>query len=184
MAFDSKPQLFSGARGKITFGASDGTTKTVLAIITDVSVSVKEGLRPTYVVGEMNPISIEPLSIDVDCSIGRMIPVNALNATTNGTDAGTGDTKLSAPVANRQVSARDLGMEEQISQILQKDSVEIIIEDKITGKTLAKISHARFQGRQMSLNSGDLANERISYVGIYDGGYDGNSDGTKVGYEF
>lgn len=173
---NSRPQLFSGARGKVTFTDPAGVDH-VLAIITDVSVNVRENLRPAYVVGELNPVSIEPLSIDVDCSIGRMIPMNVAAAAPDTAKTADGYSKLTGD--GSQVTARALNLEEQIGDILSKDSVIITIQDKLTDATIATVKHARFSGRSMSVNSGDLAQERINYVGIFDGA---NGNSAPTGY--
>lgn len=172
-----KAQLFTGARGKITFvpkkadgSAADAVT---LAFVTDVSVSENAGLRPTYVVGSLNPVGIEPLSIDVTCSVGRIIPIN---------DAWKPDAdgKLEALPAG---TAIDRGLEPRINDILALHDVEINIVDKVTDKVVASVKNARFAGRSTSVSSGDVASERFNFVGIYDGHYDNtNSLGTETGY--
>jgi len=174
-----KPQLFSGARGVIKYGK--GTTFKTLAIAVDISVNTREQLRPTYVVGRIEPISIEPIGIDVDCSIGRIIPVNAFNA------LATGD-ELAAESTSR-VTAIDISLEEKIADILTADSLTIEIYDsKATGgdNVISSIKDARFTGRSVSLNSSDVAQERLNFVGIYDGGYGGESNtpgSTAYGFE-
>lgn len=166
-----QPQLFSGARGKISYTYTDsaGNKATdVLAFVTEVSVSVQDGLQPTYVIGQIEPKSIEPLSIDVSCRIGRMIPIN----TTTG---------------ELIENANSIGQhfEFSIDQILTKDSVDITIEDKITGKTLGIVKHARCAGRSTSTSSGDIARESYNFIGIFDGGYGGDSNtATEINYGF
>lgn len=171
-----KAQLFTGARGKITFvpKKDDGSagTAVTLAFVTDVSVSENAGLRPTYVVGSLNPVGIEPLSIDVTCSVGRIIPIS---------DAwdGEGDSAKPLPAG----TAVDRGLEPRINDILALHDVEINIVDKVTDKVVASVKNARFAGRSTSVSSGDVASERFNFVGIYDGHYDNsNSLGTETGY--
>lgn len=169
-----KPQLFSGARGLIQYGS--GTNPKTLAIATDISVSTRNNLRPSYVVGSMNPISIEPLSIDVDCSIGRLIPVN--EPTTSGTEANK--------AAMKNTTAIDLDLEEKIVDILKSETIDIIISDRTTGTIVAVVKEARFTGRSSSLSSGDVAQERLNFVGIYVSyGTDGDlaNSGNPTGYE-
>lgn len=160
-----KPQLFSGARGKITFKDSAGTDH-VLAFVTDVSVSENAGLKPTFVVGSMNPVAIDPMSIDVTASIGRIIPMNLQTSST----------------ALDQVTSIDLAFEEKINDILSKDSIEIQIEDKNTSKILVSVKYARFAGRSTSMSSGDTATERYNFVGILDAGRDGSGAVQEINY--
>ena len=164
-----KPQLLSGARGKITFKGADGELQ-VLGFVTDVSISENEGLRPSYVVGSMNPITIEPLSYDVSVSIGRIVPVNNPSGS-----------------AKDKISAVDFNIEHAINIILAMDHCEIIIEDKnpsdpTNPKIIAAIKYCRFSGRSQSLSTGDVASERYNFVGIYDGGRGGDTNVAEINY--
>lgn len=169
-----RPQLFSGARGKITFTDSNGVA-TILALVTDLSISENAGLKPTFVVGAENAVAIDPLSMDVTASIGRVIPISG------GTDG--------KPLA--AYTAIDLGFEEVLNTVLAKESVEIQVEDKHPSdptKTaiVAVVKYARFAGRSTSVGAGDTASERYQFVGILDAGYNalGNSaDEINYGLE-
>ena len=171
-----KPQLFSGARGRIEFTDSDGSVH-VLAFVTDISVSENAGLRPTFVIGAEGPVTIESLSIDVTASIGRVVPMNAPG---KPSDAGV--------ISNTAIDSRQLRFEENMNVILTKDDVTITIYDtKAAGgdKILASVRNARFAGRSTSTNSGDVSSERYNFVGIYDAGYAGTSNSpTETGYGF
>jgi hypothetical protein len=162
MANTSAPQLFSGARGRIVF---DGKT---LALVTNISVSENVALRPTYVVGEMNPVAIDPTAIDVSCSIGRIIPMNSSKSAD----------KLG------KTTAIDLGIEHKINDILSKDTVDIQILDlnpldtASTEKIIAVVKYSRYSGRSFSTNAGDIASENYNFVGILDGGYGGDANPT------
>jgi len=178
-----KPQLFSGARGKISFTDSDGRTS-VLALITDVSVSENAGLRPTYVIGDIGPVSIEPLSLDVTVSVGRIVPMNKA-------EAPAGQAKAE-PLP--QTTAYDLRIEDIYSTILNRDHVEILIEDTrpalsaggpAQNQIIAKIKYCRFAGRSTNVSSGDVAQERFNFVGILDGGFGGNANTEEsINYGF
>lgn len=159
-----KPQLLSGARGLIKYVNSEGATIT-LGIATDISINTRESLRPSYVIGQIGPVSIEPLSLDVDCSIGRLVPVNLTTGEYNST------------------SALDLGLEERIDKILTSAAIEIQIYDKASAGSeetlVSSIKEARFTGRSLSVSSGDVAQERLNFVGIYDAaGPDQTADET------
>ena len=160
-----KPQLLSGARGLIKYIDSKGVTQT-LGIATDISINTRENLRPSYVIGQIGPVSIEPLSLDVDCSVGRLVPVNLT----------TGEYK--------SASAIDLGLEEKINEILTSAAIEIQIYDKSSsgGEVLvSSIKEARFTGRSLSVSSGDVAQERLNFVGIYDAAGPGQAS-EETGY--
>jgi len=165
-----KPQLFSGARGKISFKDSDGQ-ETVLALVTDVSIQESAGLRPTYVVGAEGPITIEPLSMDVTASIGRIVPINKPDGS-----------------ARDQITSIDYKFEEVMSSITQREHVEITIYDtksKDGEKILASVKYARFAGRSTSMSSGDTASERYNFVGILDAGYGGTANAAdSINYGF
>jgi hypothetical protein len=164
-----KPQLLSGARGKITFKTPQGEMK-VLGFVTDVSVSENEGIRPTYVVGSMNPITLEPTSYDVSCSVGRIIPIS----------------KPDGSVMDKY-TAIDHDFEASINAILSLDHVEIILEDKNPAdpsnpKIIAAIKYCRFAGRSAHLSSGDVGAERYNFVGLYDGGRGGDTNTAEINY--
>lgn len=164
-----KPQLLSGARGKISFKSPSGEIK-VLGFVTDVSISESEGLRPSYVVGSMNPVTIEPLSYDVSVSLGRIMPINKPDG---------------SPLD--KFTAIDHEIEASINQILSLDHCEITIEDKnpadpTNPKIIASIKYCRFSGRSQSLSSGDVASERYNFVGIYDGGRGGDTNTAEINY--
>lgn len=165
-----KPQLFSGARGKITFKDSDGNEH-ILALVTDVSIQETAGLRPTYVVGAEGPVLIEPLSMDVTASIGRIVPIN--------------DAKGKA---RTEITSIDYKFEEIMHTITQRDTVEITIYDtksKDGEKILASVKYARFSGRSTSMNSGDTASERYNFVGILDAGYGATANAAdSINYGF
>jgi len=166
-----KAQLFSGSRGKITM-KKDGV-ETTLAFVTDVSISENAGLRPTYVVGSLNPVGIEPLSLDVSCSVGRIIPISTASGN---------------PAAQSKITAIDHGLEPVINQILAMDDLEINIYDKAlsadgTDRIIASVKYARFAGRSTSLSSGDVGSERFNFVGILDAGDGGDSNAAdELGY--
>jgi hypothetical protein len=161
------PQLLSGARGRIKYKDSSGNEST-LAFVTDVTVQATDSLKPTYVVGRISPVTIEPLSYDVRCSIGRIVPVN----------------KNDSAEALEKITSIDHRLEELINNILSSETVEIALEDQnpknpAAPNTLAVIKHARFAGRSSNLASQDTGNERYEFVGIYDGGYGGDSNPTS-----
>ena len=164
-----KPQLLSGARGKISFKAPSGELR-VLGFVTDVSISENEGLRPTFVVGSMNAVTIEPLSIDVSVSIGRIMPINKADGSSLD-----------------KITATDHEFEASINAILSLESCEVTIEDKnpadlANPKIIASIKYCRFAGRSQSLSSGDVASERYNFVGLYDGGRGGDTNTAEINY--
>jgi hypothetical protein len=160
----SQPQLFSGARGIIY------KDEKAIAVAIDITVTVREGVRQTYVMGSYVPAAQDPTSIDVDCSIGRVIPLNPKDATS-----------VTPPI-----TSIDLGLEDKISDVLTAQSLTITIQDKISvgGKQniVASIREARFQGRNLGVNAADIANERLNFVGIYDSGFNGNQT-VVTGYD-
>ncbi len=162
-----KPQLFSGARGRISFRDSGGNSQT-LALVTDLTITDNAGLRPTFVVGAEGPVSIEPLAMDVTASIGRIIPMN----------------KQADSSALDRTTSIDLGFEEIFRQILAKDHVEITVEDKNPAdpskpQILGVVRYARFSGRTTALNAGDVGSERYNFVGIFDAGYNATSNAPE-----
>lgn len=184
----TQPQLLSGARGIVKTTAADGSQKT-LAVALDISVNVRESVRETYVMGELNPMALDPVAIDVDCSIGRVVPVNRTGAALNGAKdglvgdaAGTAANPHVASESNSNASAASaiqLNLEKTISEILTADTIQIDIYDKISGKAIASVKEARFAGRTISTGAGDVASERLNFVGIYDSGYDSENSATS-----
>jgi hypothetical protein len=181
----TRPQLFSGVRGQFVFTKADGTKET-FAFATDVSVSVRHSVRPSYVLGDMNAIAIDSLSYDVDVSIGRLVPVNnsdPTKATLSTTTAGG----LATPgagygAAEKLTTSINSGLEISIPQILISNSVDLDIVDRTTGKTVASIKECRFAGRSSSLNAQDVLTERLNFIGIYDAGYEGTANSATIGY--
>lgn len=156
-----KPQLLSGARGQLKIG-----TKT-LAYVTDVSISVTHNVRPVHTFGAPNARSVEPLSVSpVSISVGRVIPVNKAAET--------------GPTGSVNTSAISQSIEPLISQLMTSEDISIELSDKITGATIANVKNVRFSGRSMNVSAGQLAQERLSFIGIYDAGPNvgANPDGT------
>ena len=143
----SKPQLMSGARGKLKVGTKE------LAYITDVSISYSVNVRPVHTFGALNARSVEPLQLSpVQITIGRVIPVN--------------DSKGTA--VNSSTIAE--GIEATISQMLLSDDITVELTDRITGATIANVQNCRFSGSSKNLPASQLASERIQLMGIYDAG--------------
>ena len=171
----TNPQLLSGARGLIYQG------KNVLAVATDITVNVRHAVRPTYVVGDMNAAAIDSLTYDVDVSVGRVIPVNTSSASGDATQTPT------VVGTNAEISAISLGMEVVIAAMTSSSDITIALQDRVTGAYIASVQGCRFSGRTQSMNANDIANERLTFVGIYDAGYQGASgdpDNTasQIGY--
>ena len=175
-----KSQLASGARGIIRITDSNGVT-TTLGMALDISVNIRETVRETYVMGELNPVALDPTAIDVDCSIGRVIPVmtqaqakqpNTATATrTSGTGtSGTGTTPT---------HATEFGAEIAIDSILTAPAIDIELFDTVSAQSIARIRQARFTGRTLSTSTSEIANERLNFVGIYDSS---NDNTATVGY--
>lgn len=144
----ARPQLFSGARGKLTIVGLKGT-KTI-AYITEVSITVNSNVRAVHTFGAPNARSVEPLSTSCTVSINRVIPVNK----PDGTAANT--------------SAVNNGIEPLINEMLYAEDIQVQLEDRITGVTIASIQNCRFTGRTLSVGANNVASERITLVGIYD----------------
>ncbi len=156
----ANPQLLSGARGLIQkFNRETGQFET-LAFATDISVNERAGVRQTWVMGSMNPAAIDPLSIDVDVSIGRVVPVNNPDG------------------SNKNPSAIAAGLETVINQMVSAEDLNIALQDKVTGKYILSVKNCRFAGRTFGTNAGDVANERFAFTGIYDSGYDSENTAT------
>lgn len=140
----ARPQLFSGARGKLVIAGK------TLGYITEVSVTVNSNVRAIHTFGAANARSVEPLSTSCSVSIGRVIPVNKPDATATNT------------------SAINNGIEPIINQMLYAEDITVELQDKITGVTIANIQNCRFTGRTLSVGASNVATERITLVGIYD----------------
>ena len=167
----SKPQLLSGARGLIQKKDKDGNVVN-LALATDISINVRENVATTFVIGSLNPVALDPTAVDVDVSIGRVVPVNRIDAAEQG-DGLAADSS--------QMTAISLGLEHEINQSLTSDDITIAIQDKITGKFIASVHNCRFAGRSMGSGAEDVASERLNFVGIYDSGYEGENS-ADIGY--
>ena len=86
----ARPQLLSGARGLIQIFNRESQQFETIAYSTDINISVRSNVRPTYVMGRMNAGAIDTLAYDVEVSIGRVVPVNAPDAAV-GVGVGRGD---------------------------------------------------------------------------------------------
>lgn len=169
-----RPQLLSGTRGKISIKDANGTVRT-LALIVDVDVSVRASVRETFVMGSENAVSLDPVGIEVDCSVGRVVPVNLPGAELNGNKDGlAGDTAKTSAIA--------LGLEQTIQTMLVSNTIEITLTDKITDRVIASVKEARFAGRSISTGAEGVASERLNFVGIYDSGNGGTENVTTTGY--
>jgi hypothetical protein len=182
----TRPQLFSGVRGQFVF-TQPGGAKVTFAFATDISVSVRHSVRPSYVLGDMNAIAIDSLSYDVDVSIGRLVPINNSNPSEAalGRDpavAGSIQPGAGYGAAETLTTALKAGLEISIATILTTNSVDLDIVDRTTGKTVASIKECRFAGRSSSLNAQDVLTERLNFVGIYDAGYEGTANSATIGY--
>lgn len=144
----AKPQLFSGARGKLTIVGLKGAV--TIAYITEVSVTVNSNVRAIHTFGAPNARSVEPLSTSCSVSIGRVIPVNK----PDGTSANT--------------SSVNNGIEPIINEMLYAEDIQVQLVDRITGVTIADVKNCRFTGRTLSVGASNVATERITLVGIYD----------------
>ena len=173
------PQLASGARGVVQITDSAGVLKT-LAVALDINVNVRSSVRETYVMGELNPVSLDPTSIDVDCSFGRVIPIS--KQTSSAPIDKTNHVARSSGDAVNPTHAVEFNAEQLIQNTLTSNSIDIALYDTITNKYLATVKGARFSGRSLSTNTSDIANERLNFVGIWDAGYD-NNQSANTGYE-
>lgn len=157
MADNQKPQLLSGARGKLQINGKE------IAFITDVSISFNVNVRPVHTFGSINARSVEPLQAGpVQITIGRVIPMNN----------GTGDYKDTSNTA--------LAIEPVLNQMTQADDIYITLLDRVTGKTVANIRNCRFAGSSKQLAASQLASERLTLMGIYDAGPN-NQNVAKTG---
>jgi len=140
----ARPQLFSGARGSVRV---DGST---LAFVTDVSVNLTANVRAVHTFGAPNARSVEPLSISVNVTIGRVIPVNRADGSAVNT------------------SNVAIGIEPIISLMLAAEDISISLLDKLTGITVADVKNCRFAGSSRNLSAQQIATDRIQLIGIYD----------------
>jgi hypothetical protein len=188
----TNPQILSGARGVVGYTDADGITHQ-LAIATDITINVRAAVRDTYVMGNLNAMSLDPTMIDCDCSIGRVVPMNQAGAAqsagglapsvggwqSNGQQSGTGAIELGL---EQPVNTTTGAGGEELDGILFANSLQITLTDEITGKVVGAVQQARFSGRTLNLGSGDVATERMNFTGIYDSGFDGENSGVQTGY--
>ena len=154
-----KPQLLSGARGEIKV---NGKT---LAYVTDISIDSPASVRAVHTFGSANARSVEPMQTGpTSITLGRVIPMNKSDGT----------------VVNSSAIAE--GIEPTIIAMLTSDDLQVDLIDKVTGATYASIQNCRFAGRQLGLSASQLANERISLMGIYDAGRGGQNTPTQIGF--
>jgi hypothetical protein len=154
----NKPQLLSGARGRLKVNGRE------IAYVTDVSISFSVNVRPIHTFGSINARSIEPLQTSpVQVTIGRVIPMNKGDGTYSNT------------------SNLQNGIEPTINVMLQADDITIELFDKITNKTVANVMNCRFAGSSKNISASQLATERIQLMGIYDAGPDGQNVAPKIG---
>ena len=154
-----RPQVLSGARGEIRVNGK------VLAYVTDISVDSPSSVRAVHTFGSANARSVEPMQTGpTSVTLGRVIPMNKSDGTAID----------SSPIAE--------GIEPTIIAMLSSDDLQIDLIDKITGATYASVRNCRFAGRQLSLSASQLANERISLMGIYDAGRNGQNTPTQIGF--
>jgi hypothetical protein len=175
-----KPQLLSGARGVFQKSNPQTGVLETVAFVTNVSINRRVGTRVSYVIGRMNGAAHDPLSYDVDVSIGRVLPMNDVNGQSNGS--------WPSPVANGQASAAAAptmlvnGLEPTIAKMTTDDDFVLAIFDAVTGQYVSSVKHCRYAGGSLGLSAGDIGNETLNYVGIYDGGYGGDENAATTGY--
>ena len=154
-----RPQLLSGARGEVR------ANNKVLAYVTDISVDAPQTVRAVHTFGAANARSVEPLQAGpCTVSLGRVIPMNKADGT---------------PIDSSMIAEN---IEPTIAQMMVAEDITIDILDKVTGKTIASIRNCRFAGRSMGLSASQLANERITLMGIYDSGKDGQNTIDQLGF--
>lgn len=176
----ANPQLLSGARGLIQrLNTATGQFETV-AFATDISVNVRQSTRQTYVVGRMNAAANDSLSYDVDVSIGRVVPVNAADA---AFDATANPPQPQVQARAQQATAVGLGLEPLINTFVSSEDITIALQDKVTGQYISAVRGCRFAGRSLGTNAGDVASERLQFIGIYDTGVQGENVASNLGYE-
>jgi hypothetical protein len=140
----------------------------------------------------MNGAAHDPLSIDVDISIGRVIPVNPHDAVSNGSPVPPGPSMSKYPswippvganqtAATQGPTALESGLESVISKMTTDDDFTLAIFDVTSNQYVSSVHHCRYAGGSLTLNSGDVGNESLNYVGIYDAGNAGENS-ANVGY--
>jgi hypothetical protein len=164
----ANPQLLTGARGLIQRVNSNGTFETI-AFSTDISVNIRHGVRPTFVVGKMNAGAIDSITYDVDVSVGRVIPMQ--QASPAAASVGVGSDGASTVLSTTNVeTAIGIGLEELINAMVSADDLQIALQDKVTETFPMRVQNCRFAGRSINSNAGDISNERLRFIGIYDAG--------------
>ena len=137
----------------------------VLAYVTDVSIDAPQSVRGVHTFGAANARSVEPLSAGpCTVTLGRVIPMNKADGT---------------PIDSSMINE---GIEPTIQNMLVADDITIDLLDKITGKTIASVRNCRFAGRSLGLAASQLANERITLMGIYDSGKDAQNTIDQLGF--
>lgn len=131
-----RPQLLSGARGKVVLNSS-----VVLAFVTDISIDAPHNVRPIHTFGSPSARSVEPLSAGpVTVTLGRVIPVNKADGT---------------PVDS---SAINTGIEPTIAQMLSAEDITIDLIDKITGTTYLRVPNPKiYHARALELGAKELS---------------------------
>lgn len=143
----NKPQLLSGARGKIVVNGK------IWGYATDISIDAPVSVRAVHTLNSVSARSVETLQAGpCTVSIGRVIPVSNMDGTPLDTSA-----------INTQAAPTIINM-------LKSEDITIDLVDNVTGKTYASVRNCRFAGRSMSLSASSLASERLSFMGIYDAG--------------
>jgi hypothetical protein len=180
----SQPQLLTGARGVIQVSNPQTGALQTLAFATSISVNVRAGVRPTYVTGRMNAGAIDPLTYDVDVSIGRVIPLQGETAA-GPVPAGT---PWTPPVANGQSAmveaptAVGSGLEPTIVSMRSAPDLVIAVYDQNTGAYINSVTGCRFAGRGDGLTAGDVGTENLNFVGLWDSGYNAQENTGTAGY--
>lgn len=172
----ANPQLLTGARGLIQRVNSLGVFETI-AFSTDISVNIRHGVRPTFVVGKMNAGAIDSITYDVDVSVGRVIPMQQATPDPSQVTVGTDGAAKVASTTNAE-TAIGIGMEELINAMVSAGDLQIALQDKVTETFPMRVQNCRFAGRSINSNAGDISNERLRFIGIYDAGQMLGTDGT------
>ena len=165
----SRPQLLTGSRGVVKFKPANSNEYRVLGFVTDVGISESAGLRPSYVIGAEGPVTIEPVSYDVNCSFSRLVPINDIDGK-----------------ALDLLTAVDHEFEARLVDFLRTNTVEVAVYDKGqdgTDVVIGIVREARFSGKSIGMGAQDVATERYNFVGIYDGGYGDAKRPGPLGYE-
>jgi hypothetical protein len=168
------PQLLSGARGVFSYVDANGNS-VVLAIATDCTVNSRYGNQATFVLSRENAAGIDPVSLDCDVSIGRVIPVNQIDGTSSPTPWQAGS----------QTSHNDayvLGLKTLIQNMATANSLTLSLQDKVTGAYVGSVSGCRSNGGSASVAAQAIAGERLSFTGIYDSGYAGEDSPDAIGF--